>query len=296
MGTAVEVKLLGPLEVCADGRADAGRRRQAAVVCSRCSPWPRRTSCRATTADRGALGRRPAGQPGQRAAGPGLPPAPAARDATSSSGRARATCCDLDPDLIDAIPPRTPGRRGAGPRRPTATTASPSTRSGTRSRWCAAHRSATCGDAWFARDAVVRLDELVLPPTRASSTASCRMGRHADVARRTSSTSSSRYPLRERFRAQLIIALYRCGRQADALQAYRDARQYLARRARPRSRPRAAGPRAVRAGPRSCAGGTDHADPDRGASDPVVPTPLTSFVGRQRRAGRARRRRGRRRG
>lgn len=34
-------------------------------------------------------------------------------------------------------------------------------------------------------------------------------------------------PLRERFRAQLILALYRAGRQADALAAYRDARSYL---------------------------------------------------------------------
>ncbi len=35
------------------------------------------------------------------------------------------------------------------------------------------------------------------------------------------------HPYRERFRAQQMLALYRCDRQADALQAYRDARATL---------------------------------------------------------------------
>jgi DNA-binding SARP family transcriptional activator/tetratricopeptide (TPR) repeat protein len=38
----------------------------------------------------------------------------------------------------------------------------------------------------------------------------------------------AQFPLRERLRGQLMLALYRCGRQGDALSGYRDARQVLA--------------------------------------------------------------------
>ena len=40
-------------------------------------------------------------------------------------------------------------------------------------------------------------------------------------------TLIAEHPYRERLRAQLMLALYRCERQADALQAYQDARRHL---------------------------------------------------------------------
>ena len=78
-----------------------------------------------------------------------------------------------------------------------------------------------------------------MPSWRPATTPTCWPKLHELIAE---------HPLRERFRAQLIVALYRCGRQADALAAYRDARDHLLDELGPRSRAGAAGPRAGGAG------------------------------------------------
>ena len=52
------------------------------------------------------------------------------------------------------------------------------------------------------------------------------LGGHAEVVEQLEALIGE-HPYRERLRAQLMLALYRCDRQADALQAYQDARMTL---------------------------------------------------------------------
>ncbi|MEV6305753.1 BTAD domain-containing putative transcriptional regulator [Actinoplanes sp. NPDC051861] len=52
------------------------------------------------------------------------------------------------------------------------------------------------------------------------------LGRHAALVPELQQLAAA-HPYRERLRAQLMLALYRCGRQAEALAAYRDTRRLL---------------------------------------------------------------------
>ena len=78
----------------------------------------------------------------------------------------------------------------------------------------------------FARAAGARLDELRIGALERRIEADLALGRHADLVGELE-TLVSQYPFRERLRAQLMLALYRSGRQADALDAYRAARREL---------------------------------------------------------------------
>lgn len=81
-------------------------------------------------------------------------------------------------------------------------------------------------DFAFARDAAARFEELQLAAHEGLADAELASGRHAEQVLRLTELVRI-HPFRERFHAQLIRALYRCGRQSDALRAYSDARRTL---------------------------------------------------------------------
>lgn len=81
-------------------------------------------------------------------------------------------------------------------------------------------------DAPFARIEIARLDERRLAAVEQLIDAELRLGRHHDLVGELRSLVAA-HPLRERLRAQLMVALYRSRRQADALAVYQDTRRAL---------------------------------------------------------------------
>jgi DNA-binding SARP family transcriptional activator len=78
----------------------------------------------------------------------------------------------------------------------------------------------------FAQREISRLDDLRLAALEQLIDAKLAVGAHAEVLGQLESLIGE-YPYRERLRAQLMLALYRSDRQADALQAYQSARKTL---------------------------------------------------------------------
>ena len=78
----------------------------------------------------------------------------------------------------------------------------------------------------LAREAA-RLEDLRLVAVEGRIEADIELGLHAEVIGELEGLAGE-YPLRERLWQLLVLALYRAGRQADALAAYRRARDLLA--------------------------------------------------------------------
>ncbi|HEY2206166.1 MAG TPA: BTAD domain-containing putative transcriptional regulator [Pseudonocardia sp.] len=141
----------------------------------------------------------------------------------------------------------------------------------------------------FARDAAARWDELRVTCAELRLDAELRAGRHARVVAEAEDLLR-RHPTRETVCAHLMVALYRGGRQAEALNAYHAVRRTLADELGLRPGPelrrlQAAvlrqGPELDRDGP---VDGVAAGTPPRRRG--CLPAPLGSFVGRTGAAGR----------
>ncbi len=86
---------------------------------------------------------------------------------------------------------------------------------------------ADVADEEFVRAEIVRLDENRLVALEQRIAADIELGRH-DALVEELRDLTAQYPFRERFWEQLMLALYRCGRQAEALRAFQTARSQLA--------------------------------------------------------------------
>jgi predicted ATPase/DNA-binding SARP family transcriptional activator len=86
---------------------------------------------------------------------------------------------------------------------------------------------ADVADLPFARADVARLEEARLAALESRIDADLRCGQHASLTAELDGLVAA-HPLRERLTGLHMLALYRCGRQADALSAYRGLRARLA--------------------------------------------------------------------
>jgi DNA-binding SARP family transcriptional activator len=86
---------------------------------------------------------------------------------------------------------------------------------------------ADLADYAFTRPEAARLEELRMAAVEARVDADLALGRHDALAAELEQLAAG-HPLRERLHGQLMLALYRGGRQADALAAYRRVGDLLA--------------------------------------------------------------------
>ncbi|MGH2920288.1 MAG: BTAD domain-containing putative transcriptional regulator [Solirubrobacteraceae bacterium] len=85
---------------------------------------------------------------------------------------------------------------------------------------------AELADEPFAAAEIARLEEQRLAALEARVEADLAAGRHAELVGELQQLVGD-HPIRERLAGQLMLALYRCGRQSEALEAYAQARRML---------------------------------------------------------------------
>ena len=133
----------------------------------------------------------------------------------------------------------------------------------------------------FAQAEIARLEDLRVAALEELIEAKLALGRHAEVVGALEPLIAGQ-PYRERLRAQLMLALYRCDRQAEALQAYQDARRKLVEELgiEPGERLREL-ERAILAQDPALA----LASAENAATKPAAQVPAIAFVGRERELG-----------
>ena len=220
---AIEYRLLGPLEVLGDGRPAklAGPRQPAVLVCLLTRPnsvvpvarlvdylWgetPRQTAANAAQSYVCSCARRSAATPSR----------PAARAMRSGSSPTRSTSPASNGSFHRATSRST---RAGRPRRAT-------TLREALSLWRGA-RSPTSPRSRPIAPIVDRLEDLRVLALERRLEADLDCGRHAEVVAEAGELAEA-HPLREGPRRLHMLALYRSGRQAEALDAYRRARETL---------------------------------------------------------------------
>ncbi len=125
---------------------------------------------------------------------------------------------------------------------------------------------------------VARLEENRIAALEGRAEALLACGRHAELVADLEALTKA-YPLRERLWSHRMLALYRAGRQADALQAYRDLRTILIGELgiEPSPELRDLEARILRQDARLAPPAARLADPARGARNPAEP-PATQYA------------------
>ena len=243
----LEFRILGPLEVLR--RRPAGPARRAEAARGARDPAPEREPRRlGRAARRRPLRRRPAGHRRHAGAAAGLRAAQAPRrgrdrDALTRLRRPRRARAGSTSTASSAG--RSEG--GAGARRGDAQAAS-ELFSSARSSSGAAHRSPTSRTSRSRRPRSRDSTSCGSAALEQRFDAELALGRHAALLAELEALVWD-HPLRERLRGQLMLALYRAGRQAEALEVYRRTRESLVdefghRAVEGAARARAADPRA----------------------------------------------------
>ncbi|MBJ7328356.1 MAG: AfsR/SARP family transcriptional regulator [Solirubrobacteraceae bacterium] len=139
--------------------------------------------------------------------------------------RPRGYALDIDPESIDAVCFERDLSRG----RAELEAGDPARASDTLRTALATFRGGALADyayETFAQAEIQRLDELQADAFELWAEAELALGRHRSVVGELERLVTA-YPLRERPRELLMVALYRCSRQSDALAAYHQARRAL---------------------------------------------------------------------